>query len=273
MNPFRQLLRARGAKAPIGTWVMSASPIVAEAVGMAGFDWGVLDMEHTPLDMMELVHLLQAVGNTKMVPVVRVPWNDTVVVKRVLDAGALSLLFPFVQNADEARAAVASTRYAPEGVRGMAGMSRASRFGTTPDFLRTANKTVGVVVQLETPAAIANLEAIAAVPGVDALFVGPGDLSGAMGHVGNLTHPEVMALMTDAARRARALGMAIGTVGGTPEVVTRYRAAGYDFVAVASDLGLLMRGAQAAVQSLRTADDTAHVHTLAEGTQTESSGY
>ena len=108
---------------------------------------------------------------------------------------------------------------------------------------------------------------------VDALFVGPGDLSGAMGHVGNLTHPDVMALMGDAAHRARALGMPIGTVGGTPDVVARYRAAGYDFVAVASDLGLLMRGAQAAVQALRTADDTAHVHTLAEGTRTESSGY
>jgi hypothetical protein len=82
---------------------MSASPIVAEAVGTAGFDWGVLDMEHTPLDLMELVHLLQAVGNTKMVPVVRVPWNNPVTVKRVLDAGAQTLLFPFVQNADEAR--------------------------------------------------------------------------------------------------------------------------------------------------------------------------
>ena len=105
MNPFNQLLRAHGAKSPIGTWLLSASPIVAEAVGSAGFDWGVLDMEHAPVDLMELVQLLQAVGNTKMVPVVRLPWNDTVTVKRVLDAGALTLLFPMVQNADEARRA------------------------------------------------------------------------------------------------------------------------------------------------------------------------
>jgi 2-keto-3-deoxy-L-rhamnonate aldolase RhmA len=219
---------------------------------------------------MTLVHLLQAVGNTKMVPVVRVPWNDTVTVKRVLDAGAETLLFPFIQNAEEAARAVAATRYPPEGVRGMAGMGRASRFGTTPDFFRTANKQVGVVVQLETTQAIAALEEIAAVPGVDALFVGPGDLSGTMGHVGNLTHPEVMTLMTDAAQRARAIGKPIGSVGGTPEVVTRYRAAGYDYVAVASDLGLLMRGAQAAVQALRQHSDTAHVHTLAEGTRTDN---
>ena len=271
MNPFRQMLRAHGAKPPIGTWVMSASPIVAEAVGSAGFEWGVIDMEHTPLDLMDLVHLLQAVGNTKMLPVVRVPWNDAVHVKRVLDAGAQTLMFPFVQSAEEARRAVAATRFPPEGVRGMAGMSRASRYGTTPDYLRNANKGVGVVLQLETPQAIAALEAIAAVPGVDALFVGPADLSGAMGRPGELMHSDVVALMADAARRARALGMPIGTLGGNPEEVTRYRAAGYSYVAVCSDLGLLMRGAQAALQALRNRDNTAHVHTLAEGTQTEAS--
>ncbi len=268
MNPFRQLLADPGAVRPVGTWIVSASPIVAEAVGHAGFDWGVLDMEHTPLDLMTLVHLLQAVGNTKMVPVVRVPWNDAVTVKRVLDAGAQTLLFPFIQNAEEAQRAVAATRYPPEGVRGMAGMGRASRFGTVPDFFRTANRTVGVVVQLETPQAIAQLEAIAAVPGVDALFVGPGDLSGSMGHVGNITHPEVMALMADAAQRARAVGKSIGTVGGTPEVVARYRAAGYDYVAIASDLGLLMRGAQAAAAALRQADAAAQGQTLTEGART-----
>jgi 2-keto-3-deoxy-L-rhamnonate aldolase RhmA len=273
MNPFRQLLRARGARSPLGTWIMSTSPIVAEAVGTAGFDWGVLDMEHTPLDLMTLVHLLQAVGNTKMVPVVRVPWNDMVTVKRVLDAGAQTLLFPFIQNADEAARAVAATRYPPEGVRGMAAMGRASRFGTTPDYFKVANKTVGVVVQLETPQSLAELEAIAAVPGVDALFVGPGDLSGSMGHVGELTHPAVMAAMAEAARRAHAVNKPIGTVGGNPEVVTRYRAMGYDYVAVASDLGLLMRGAQAMVQALRTADEAPQVHTLAEGTRTEGSAY
>jgi 2-keto-3-deoxy-L-rhamnonate aldolase RhmA len=250
---------------------MSASPIVAEAVGVAGFDWGVLDMEHTPLDLMDLVHLLQAVGNTKMVPVVRVPWNDTVSVKRVLDAGAQTLLFPFVQDEEEARRAVAATRYPPDGVRGMAGMSRASRFGTVPDFLRSANATIGVIVQIETPQAAARLEAIAAVPGVDALFVGPADLSGAMGLPGQQTHPEVMAAMADAAQRARRVGKPIGTVGGTPDQVTRYRAMGYDYVAIASDLGLLMRGAQAAVQALRT-EGSAHVHTLQGGTKTDG-GY
>jgi 2-keto-3-deoxy-L-rhamnonate aldolase RhmA len=273
MNPLRQLLRASGAHSPLGTWIMSASPLVAEAMGHAGFHWGVLDMEHTPLDMMEVIHLLQAVGNTKMVPVVRVPWNDTVTVKRVLDAGAQTLLFPFVQNADEARRAVASTRYPPEGVRGMAGMSRATKFGTVPDFANAANKSVGVIIQIETPASLAELEAMAAVPGVDAIFLGPGDLSASMGHVGQITHPAVMAAMADAARRCKAVDKPVGTVGGTPELVVQYRAMGYDFVAIASDLGLLMRGAQAAVKALTTVDGEQHVHTLSGGTQTSTGGY
>ena len=254
MNPFNRLLRDRARRTPIGTWVMSASPIVAEAIGSAGFDWGVIDMEHTPIDLMGLVHMLQAVGNTPMLPIVRVPWNDTVMVKRVLDAGASTLLFPFIQNADEAARAVAATRYPPAGVRGMAGMSRASRFGTTPDYFKAANDGICCVLQLETLESVSHLEAIAAVTGVDALFVGPGDLSGTMGHVGQLTHPAVIEVMADVARRARALGMPLGTVGGTPEVVARYRELGYDFVAVASDLGLLMRSAQAAAAALRALD-------------------
>jgi 2-keto-3-deoxy-L-rhamnonate aldolase RhmA len=272
MNPFRQLLNSARAHTPVGTWIMSASPIVAEAIGYAGFEWGVLDMEHTPLDLMEVVHMLQAVGNTKMVPVVRVPWNDTVQVKRVIDAGAQSLLFPFVQNADEARRAVAATRYPPQGVRGMAGMSRASKFGTVPDYLKVANNLMSVIVQLETVQAVAELEAIAAVEGVDAIFLGPADLSASMGHVGQLTHPEVMTLMGQAAQRCAALGKPVGTVGGTPELVAQYRAMGFDYVAVASDLGLLMRGAQAAVRALHSQESVPQVHTLAGGTLTEG-GY
>jgi 2-keto-3-deoxy-L-rhamnonate aldolase RhmA len=251
MNAFAQLLQQRASKTPVGTWVMSASPLVAEAIGTAGFDWAVLDMEHSPVDLMGLVHLLQAVGNTGMQPVVRVPWNDSVTVKRVMDAGATTLLFPFVQNGDEAMRAVAATRYPPAGVRGMAGMGRASRFGTTPNYFTTANDGICTLLQLETTTAITHLEAIAAVPGVDALFVGPADLSGTMGLPGQLDHPDVLAQMADAAKRANALGMPIGSVGGTPETVAKYRAMGYDYVAVASDLGLLMRAAQAAAQALR----------------------
>jgi 2-keto-3-deoxy-L-rhamnonate aldolase RhmA len=182
---------------------------------------------------------------------VRVPWNDAVTIKRVLDAGALTLLVPFVQNADEARAAVAATRYPPLGMRGMAAMSRASNFGTVANHFAHANTQVGVIVQIETPAALAQIEAIAAVPGVDALFLGPGDLSGAMGLPGQTGHPDVQAAMQEAARRARACGRRIGTVMGSVEQVQQCRAWGYDFVGIASDLGLYMRACTAALKALR----------------------
>ena len=269
MNAFKQLLGAAGGHPPIGTWISSASSLVAEAVGHAGFDWGVLDMEHSPLDMMDLFHLLQAVAASRMVPVVRVPWNDKVTIKRVLDAGATTLLVPFVQSAEEAARAVAAALYPPEGVRGMSSTGRASRFGTTPNYLRTANRGIAVIAQLETVQAVGELEAIAAVPGIDALFLGPADLSASMGHVGQLTHPALLDLMGDVVHRCRALGKPVGAIGTTPEAVARYRAIGFDFVAVGSDLGLLIQGAQAVISALRTPGGM-HVHTLASGTQTSS---
>lgn len=254
MNAFKRLLVDAERRTPTaGIWIMSASAIVAEAIGHAGFDFAVVDMEHSPLDLMEVVHMLQALSATPVVPIVRVPWNDMVIVKRVLDAGASTLLFPFVQNEAEATRAVAATRYPPEGVRGIAAMSRASRFGTTPNFVTGANAEIGVVVQLETAAALASLDAIAAVPGIDALFIGPADLSASMGHVGELMHPAVLAATEAAVRRARLIGKPIGTLGGTPEAAARYRAMGFDFVALGSDLGLLMRGAQTALAAFRKA--------------------
>jgi 2-keto-3-deoxy-L-rhamnonate aldolase RhmA len=210
-------------------------------------------MEHAPLDLSTLVGVLQALGGTGMLPVTRVPWNDTVTIKRVLDAGVQTLLVPFVQNADEAARAVAATRYPPEGVRGMAAMSRGSLFGTIPDYYAAANRRVAVIVQLETLTAVKALEAIAAVPGVDGLFLGPADLSGSMGVPGQMAHPDVKAVMLDVARRARAAGCWVGTVGGTAEAVQEYRGMGYHFVAVASDLGMLMRTATGLVKALSDA--------------------
>jgi 2-keto-3-deoxy-L-rhamnonate aldolase RhmA len=216
-NPFKSMLARTDFAAgyAVGSWLMSASPLVAEAMGCAGFDWAVVDMEHTPLDQMEVIHLLQAIAGTPMVPITRVPWNDTVMVKRVLDAGAQTIMFPFVQTVAEAQKAVAAAKYPPHGVRGMAGMSRGSRFGTVKDYFKVANDAVSVVVQIESPEAMARVHDIASVEGVDSLFFGPGDLSGAMGHIGNLMHEDVIQLMSDGVKRCHAAGKPVGTVGGT----------------------------------------------------------
>ncbi len=277
MNAFKQLLQnpSRGAHAhprashqrvPLGAWLMSASPLVAEALGHAGFDWAVLDMEHSPLEVPGVLAMLQALGATKLVPIVRLPWNDRVVCKRVLDAGATTVMVPFVQNADEARQAVAAMRYPPRGVRGTAGMSRATRYGTQRLDTRTADAALALIVQLESPDALAALESIAAVDGVDALFVGPAHLSAAKGHGGDARHPEVMRALAQAAERARAAGVPIGTLAGTPDMATQARAAGFDFVGIGTDLGFLMHAAHASLAAMRTPDSD-QVHTLAAGTQ------
>lgn len=259
-NPFKTLLARQDHAAgfAVGTFVMSASPVVAEAVGCAGFDWAVIDMEHAPLDLADLVHMLQAVAGTPMLPITRIPWNDTVMVKRLLDAGAQTILFPFVQNAAEAAKAVAACKYPPIGVRGMAAMSRGSRFGTVKDYFKLANDGVSAIVQIESPEAMDRLEEIARVPGVDSIFIGPGDLSGAMGHVGDLLHPAVVDAMARSVKRCHALGKPIGTVGGTTDAVATYREAGFDYIGVASDLGLMMRTCAATLSTIRSADVKNH---------------
>ncbi len=253
-NPFRDLL-ARD-QVPLGTWLMSGAPSTAEALGCLGFDWLVIDMEHVPIDYKDACHILQAIDGTKAVPVVRLAWNDPVLVKRALDIGAQALMFPFVQNAEEARRAVAATRYPSPGepfpgTRGYAAMHRASRYTTAADYGKRANEGIFRMIQLETPAAIERLEEIAAVDGVDAIFMGPGDLSSAMGVIGNVAHPSVQEALKDAAARTRKAGKLIGTVGPTPEMVGDFIGWGYDFVAVASDMGMMMRQANQFLAALR----------------------
>lgn len=255
-NPFRAHL-ARGT-IPLGTWLMSGTASTAEAMGCAGFDWLVVDMEHVAIDYKDAYQLLQAIAGTPAFPVVRVAWNDQVMIKRALDIGAQTLMFPFVENAEEARRAVACTRYPQSGelvpgLRGYAGMHRASRYGTLSEYNTRANSAIATMIQLETPAALSQLEAIAAVEGVDALFVGPGDLSASLGQLGNIGHPDVQAAIKNAAERARAVGKPIGIVGPTPEMVQKFIDYGYNYVAIASDMGMMMRQANAFITALKPA--------------------
>lgn len=253
-NPFKTLLARTDFAAgyPVGTFAMSASPLVAEALGCVGFDWAVVDMEHTPLDLDGVLRMLQAVAGTPMLSITRVPWNEPVMVKRVLDVGAQTLMFPFVENADEARRAAAACKYAPLGMRGMAAMSRGSRFGTVPEYFKVANDAISVIVQIETPAALEQADAIASVAGVDSIFLGPGDLSGAMGFAGNPMHADVVAAMTRVVERCHAAGKPVGSVAPTPEAVATLRAAGVDYIGCASDMGLMMRQCAAVLSAIRS---------------------
>lgn len=249
VNPFRERLKQPGV--PLGTWLMSGASSTAEAMGRAGFDWLLLDLEHVPIDDRDALGILQAVAGTQAVPVTRLAANELVLFKRALDMGAQTVMVPFVNSADEARQAVSYAKYPPEGVRGFAAMHRASGYGTAKDYGRRANDSVFTIIQLETLQAVAALEEIAAVPGVDALFLGPGDLSASMGHIGNLAEPKVQAVIADVAARCRKIGIPCGIVGPTPEMVNSFVAAGYNFVAVASDMGMMMRQATAFIEAIR----------------------
>jgi 2-dehydro-3-deoxyglucarate aldolase/4-hydroxy-2-oxoheptanedioate aldolase len=208
-------------------------------MGVCGFDFLVVDMEHSPIGIAEAVSLLRAIAGTPAQPVVRLAWNDQILVKRILDAGARNLMFPFIQSVEEARAAVSYTRYPPDGVRGVAAVHRGSMYGCANDYFKTANDGIAVIIQIETPEAIERLPQIAAVPGVDALFVGPGDLSASLGRIGEVSHPEVQALIAKAAQFARAAGKPIGIIAGNPDMLGQLMSYGYDWGAVASDLGIL----------------------------------
>jgi 4-hydroxy-2-oxoheptanedioate aldolase len=223
----------------IGLWSSLCSNIATEIIAGSGFDWIVLDIEHAPNEVPGLLSQLQAMATSVTEPVVRVPWNDAVVIKRVLDIGARSLLIPFVQNAEEARRAVAATRYPPLGIRGVSVGPRANRYGRVAGYHHVAHESVCVLVQIETRNALGQIEAIAAVEGVDGIFIGPSDLAADLGHLANPKHPEVQAAIADACSRIHAAGKAAGMLTGDPEEACQYLANGFTFVAMGSDAGVL----------------------------------
>ncbi|MDU7590073.1 MAG: HpcH/HpaI aldolase/citrate lyase family protein, partial [Acidovorax sp.] len=248
----------RAGRAQIGLWSTIPSPFVCELIGGAGYDWVLLDTEHTPTDVPLMLHQLQAVAAAQPAPgalpthaVVRPAWNDPVLIKRYLDIGAQTLLLPFVQNAEEARAAVRAIRYAPEGIRGMGGSTRASNFGRTADYVARAAGELCLLVQVETAEALEQIEAIAAVDGIDGIFIGPSDLSASLGHPGQARHPEVNRAIDDAIRRIRACGKAPGILMVDEPRARECLELGAQFVAVALDTILLRDSLDAAAARFR----------------------
>ena len=249
-NAFKRAIAA--GQLQIGLWSSLCSNIAAEIVSDSGFDWILLDTEHSPNEIPGLLAQLQAVRGGTATPIIRPAWNDAVLAKRCLDIGAQTLLFPYVQNAEEARRAVASTRYPPQGIRGVSVAARASRYGRTPGYLGKANTEICVLVQVETRSALDELEAIAKVEGVDGVFIGPSDLAASLGHIGNPAHAEVQAAIKDAVTRLTALGKPAGILTGNEEEARRYIDWGYLFVAVGADVGLLAKSADALAKKFKS---------------------
>jgi 4-hydroxy-2-oxoheptanedioate aldolase len=242
LNPFKRALLA--GKLQIGLWQSLASHVTVEILSDAGFDWLLLDTEHAPNELPMVHSQLQAAATGTAHPVVRPAWNDQVIIKRLLDVGTQSLLIPYIETEEEARRAVASTRYPPQGVRGFASQSRASRFARIKEYYARASEEICVLLQVETKLGLENLEKIAGVEGVDGVFVGPGDLSAALGYLGQPGHPEVVKVIDDAVRRIKACGKAPGILTGDVKLAQHFIEIGCLFTAVGSDLGVLVNGAE-----------------------------
>jgi 4-hydroxy-2-oxoheptanedioate aldolase len=249
VNGFKRAL-AEGRR-QIGLWCCLSSNFAIEAVAGAGFDWLLLDTEHSPNELDMVLTQLQAASAHPVHPVVRPAWNDMVMIKRVLDLGAQTLLIPYVQNAEEARRAVSYTRYPPEGRRGVSGLTRATGFGRVKDYGRRAHQELCVLVQVETREALGHIEEIAAVDGVDGVFVGPADLAADFGRIGEQGHPEVQAAIEDALTRIRKAGKASGILFADEARVRRYLELGAQFVAVGIDVGILARESEKLVAKYR----------------------
>ncbi|WP_299890517.1 HpcH/HpaI aldolase/citrate lyase family protein [uncultured Ruegeria sp.] len=243
-NTFKQALTQ--GKRQIGCWMSFAEPITAEIMGTAGFDWLVIDGEHAPNDIRSIRDQLMALANSASHPVVRIPVGETWLIKMVLDAGAQTILVPIVESAEQARELVRACRYPPEGVRGVgASASRATTYGTTSDYIQTADQEICLLVQVENRAGMAALDEILQVDGVDGVFIGPADLSTDMGFQGNSKAPEVREVIADALSRTKAAGKAPGILGTNEEATQTYLEMGAQFLAVGIDVMLLTQASRA----------------------------
>ncbi len=238
-NPFTRAIR-NGEK-QIGLWVSMASDVSADIVASSGYDWVVIDMEHSPNTIPTVVTQLSVFDNSGTTPLVRPDWNDTVKVKRLLDIGAPGLLFPMVQSVEEAEAAVRATRYPPRGVRGVAGATRATRYGRCKDYFERVEEETTVIVQLETKQALDQAEEIAAVDGVHGVFFGPADIAADMGFLGKPMSKEVWDLILPTAAKLANKGVRCGTLVLDSAKAAELLRGDFTFVACGLDSALLAR--------------------------------
>ncbi len=245
------LASIRSGQPQIGLWLSLASGYATEAVAGAGFDWLLIDTEHSPNDLNAVMTQLQVLAAHPVTPIVRPDWNDTVLVKRLLDIGAPGLLFPMVQTPDEAAQAVAATRYPPRGVRGVSGCNRANGFARMSDYFSRVEEETAVLVQVETRAAIEQVLQIGQVDGVDGVFFGPSDIAAYLGLLGKPNDPAVWEVIRPAARKLMDAGIPVGTLVFDPGLARSLLGEGFSFVACGSDMVLLARGADALLRGMK----------------------
>lgn len=238
-NPFTHALAAGDKQ--VGLWINLASPFAAEVSAPTGFDWALIDMEHSPNDYFSVLGQLQAFAASGTTAIVRPEWNNPVIVKRLMDLGVPGLLFPMIETVEEAKLAVASTRYPPNGIRGVSGATRANKFGRVSDYVARVEDETTVLLQLESAAAVGRAKEIASVDGVSGIFFGPADIAADLGKVGKPMDPEVWALIRPIAKELMAMGVPVGTLVLDPDFAAELLNDGFSFVACGSDTSLLAK--------------------------------
>ncbi len=228
-----------------GCWLNLGSSVSAEIVGMSGFDWVLVDFEHGSGSEHEVMLQLQALEHTKTTPIVRVESFERQRIHRVLDFGASGVMVPRIDTAAEAELAAKALRYQPEGLRGVAKMVRATQYGANfQDYFDSNKDELLGVIQIETAESLNHLDEIAAIDGVDVLFIGPMDLSTALGIQAQWEHPEFIQAIEKTAKAALNAGKAAGILLPNPDEFQKYFDLGYRFIAAGSDLGFINNGAQ-----------------------------
>ncbi|MBD1557809.1 HpcH/HpaI aldolase/citrate lyase family protein [Vibrio sp. S9_S30] len=235
----------------LGLWVSIPNAYQVQALASCGYHWLLIDMEHSPIFLSDMVPLLQAASAGDVDVIVRPDSHDPIQIKRLLDLGVTNFLFPYVQSEEEARKLVQATRYPPEGIRGVSGCTRASGFGMRAHYARQANDEIGIIIQIETVSAIEHIHSMAKVPGVDGMFVGPADLAADMGHLGQPNHPQVQAKVRDALARIERAGKANGLLTFDQQFAQKCIQSGCQLVGVGGDLSLLVNSAQQLVGNFR----------------------
>lgn len=243
MYPTHNRFKERLGKHPqIGMFSSLGGGLLLELFAACGFDWIVIDTEHSPTETPGIVMQLQILSASDTHAIVRPPSHDAVYLKRLLDIGVQNLLIPDVRSAEEALAIVAATRYPPHGKRGVSGNSRAARFGLDATYIRHAGDAVCLLLQIESVEGLENLAHIAGVVGVDGIFLGSADLAASMGHPGDTGHPEVVAAIDDAFARLRALGKPTGLLVVTEADRERRLGDRIDVFGISTDTAIIANG-------------------------------
>ena len=251
VNNFKKAILAK--EKQIGLWISMCSNYAAEVVAGSAFDWVVIDSEHSPNSLPTIMSQIQAFSGTSVNVLARPAWNDPVEIKRLLDAGVSGLVIPMVNTAEEAEFAVKSTKYPPQGIRGVAGLVRASNYGRYTDYFERVNDEIAVIVQIETKDAIENIKDIANVPGIDAVFFGPADIHASYGHLGPPVREDVWhEIILPAATKVQNLGKPTGTLVADPDFASDLLTNnGFTFLACGVDTGILKKGCDDVLGTIR----------------------